>query len=364
MKHSIIILAAMTVSLTACATTKTQMAPVARAEVKAEESTQRELVLVELARAQERLNNIAYPLLAAAAPMCSGKTGWQLGFYSKSAQDYQGAWAPRAVAALQLSDTTTITHVVPTSPAARAGLQKGDRVLSVGNTAIPVGREGSEALRKQLAAASSEALAVSVQRADGAHDITVQPELVCDLGASVIVEGDINAYADGKNVFFPWAMMRFANDDELRAVVSHEIAHNAMGHIEARKKNAMLAGLFGALADVAMATQGHNTGGRNTLALIQLGATAFSQDFEREADYVGLYIMARAGVPLGGALDLWRQFAQINPSAIGYASTHPTTAERFVRLKAAIQEIDGKRVAGRDLMPDMKAEQKAVQTGH
>jgi peptidase M48-like protein/PDZ domain-containing protein len=335
------------------------MAPIAREEVKAEESTQRELVLVELARAQERLDNIAYPLLTAAAPMCSGKTGWRTGFYSKSAQDYTGAWAPRAVAALQLSDTATITHIVSPSPAARAGLQKGDRVVSIGGKAIPAGREGSETLRKALAAVSKEPVEVSVHRADGAHNITVQPEMMCDLGATVIAEGDINAYADGKNVYFPWAMMRFANDDELRVVVAHEIAHNAMGHIEAREKNSMLAGLLGAIADVALATQGRNTGGQNTRALMQLGAMAYSQDFEREADYVGMYIMGRAGVPLGGGLNLWRQFAQINPSAIGYASTHPTTAERFVRLKAAIQEIEGKRVAGKDLMPDMKGDRNA-----
>jgi membrane-associated protease RseP (regulator of RpoE activity) len=335
------------------------MAPVPRAEVKAEESTQRELVLVELAKAQERLDNIAYPLLAAAGPMCSSKTGWRLGFYSRSAQDYKGDWAPRAVAALQLSDTTTITHIVASSPAGRAGLQKGDRIVSVAGTPIPAGREGREALSKALARVSKEPVEVAVRRADGAHNLTVQPELVCDLGATVIVEGDINAYADGKNVFFAWAMMRFANDDELRAVVSHEIAHNAMGHIEARKKNSMLAGVFGAIADVALATQGYNTGGQNTMALMRLGAMAYSQDFEREADYVGLYIMARAGVPLNGGLNLWRQFAQINPSAIGYASTHPTTAERFVRLKTAMQEIDAKRVAGKDLLPDMKAERNA-----
>ncbi len=178
--------------------------------------------------------------------------------------------------------------------------------------------------------------------------------MICNLGSSVTIEGDINAYADGRNIFFPWAMMRFANDDELRAVVSHEIAHNAMGHIEARKKNALVAGLFGAIADVALAAQGYNSQRQNTRTFMQAGAAAFSQDFEREADYVGMYIMARAGVPLVGGPNLWRQFAQINPSAIGYASTHPTTAERFVRLRSAIQEIETKRQAGRELMPDMK----------
>jgi predicted Zn-dependent protease len=36
-------------------------------------------------------------------------------------------------------------------------------------------------------------------------------------------------------------MLRFTGkDDELAVVVAHEIAHNAMGHIDAKKKNATL----------------------------------------------------------------------------------------------------------------------------
>jgi predicted Zn-dependent protease len=83
-------------------------------------------------------------------------------------------------------------------------------------------------------------------------------------------------------------MMRFANDAELVGVLGHEIAHNAMGHIEARKKNALLGGLLGAILDVAAATQGVNTQGQNTANFMAAAARAFSQDFEREADYVGM----------------------------------------------------------------------------
>jgi hypothetical protein len=52
--------------------------------------------------------------------------------------------------------------------------------------------------------------------------------------------------------------------------------------------------------------------------------------------------------------NFWRQFAQINPAAISYASTHPTTAERFVRLRAAAAEIERKRAEGVELLPEMK----------
>ena len=77
-------------------------------------------------------------------------------------------------------------------------------------------------------------------------------------------------------------------------------------------------------------------------------------DFEREADYVGMYILARAGLPLDMVPGFWSQFAQINPTPISYASTHPTTAERFVRLQQTIEEIERKRAAGEELMPELR----------
>jgi hypothetical protein len=53
---------------------------------------------------------------------------------------------------------------------------------------------------------------------------------------------------------------------------------------------------------------------------------------------------------------LRRQSEQINPAAIAYASTHPTTAERFVRLRATIEEIDAKMIAGSELLRQMKGQ--------
>ena len=85
-----------------------------------------------------------------------------------------------------------------------------------------------------------------------------------------------------------------------------------------------------------------------------MGAEAHSQDFEREADYVGMYILARANLPLATGPNVWRHMAQIDPASIGYASSHPTTAERFVRLGEAINEIERKRRMNLELLPEMK----------
>lgn len=338
----------------ACATTTTRLAPVALTDVKAEESAQREHVLIEIARAQDRLDSLTFPLLVAAREVCTRKTGPRLGFAYATVHDYKGPWIEAARTSLGLSDTLTVVRVTAGSPAASAGIVRGDRVLAVQGASVPTGRTATASLSTAIAARDTAATSLLLLRGIDTVSVQVAPVVLCNVGAVVTAEGDINAFADGKNIIFPWAMMRFAADEELLAVIAHEIAHNAMGHIEARQTNAAVGAFFGALIDIAAASQGVNTYGENSANFMSAAAVAFSQDFEREADYVGLYIMARAGVALEGAPRLWRQFAQINPSAIGYASTHPTTAERFVRLRNAIQEIEVKRANQQPLLPEMK----------
>lgn len=337
-----------------CATTTTRLASVAPADVKLEETAQRELVLLEIARSQDRLDSLAFPLLIAARETCTRKSGPRLGLSFATVHDYKGLWVAPARSALGLSDTLTVVRVTAGSPAASSGVRKGDRIIAAGGAAIPTGRTATASLAKELSERDTLASTLVLLRGQDTVSVTISPVVLCNVGAIVTAEGDINAFADGKNIVVPWAMMRFAADEELRVVIAHEIAHNAMGHIEARKTNAAVGAIFGALVDIAAATQGVNTYGDNTANFMSAAAVAFSQDFEREADYVGLYIMARAGVSLEAAPNLWRQFAQINPSAIGYASTHPTTAERFVRLRNAIREIDTKRQNGSPLLPEMK----------
>lgn len=343
------------VALSGCATTTTQLAPVAPERIEQEEQRQRELVVTELQRAQARLDSIAHPLLASALPLCPDDQGRRHGFRFDALNAYESGWRDAARTALGLSDTLTVTAVTPESPARRAGLLPRDRLLSAGGIQFGLDKSAPARLGEALALhGSEEPVALVVARDGESLTLNVIPEPACDYGLQVIVEGDINAFADGENIIVPWAMMRFANDDELRVIVAHEIAHNAMGHIDAKKKNAAVAGFFGLLADVALASQGVNTGGQYTADFMKLGAIAYSQDFEREADYVGMYILARAGVDLATAPSLWRHFAQINPSAIGYAGSHPTTAERFVRLDQTVEEIRAKQEAGLELLPSMK----------
>lgn len=355
----------MLVALTACATTTTRIAPVPPELVREEQARQRALVLTELTRDQQRLDDIAHPILVAGADLCQDKVGGRYGFRWETLADYKGEWREAAVEALRLTDTLTVTSVATASAAFRGGLRVGDQLLATAGKPLPTG-SGATASFADLVEERRKAMAplvIDYARDGAAGTARLDPEVACDFGHVVIVDGDINAYADGKNVIVPWAMMRFADDDELRVVVSHEVAHNAMNHLEARKKNAFLGALLGAIGDIALATQGINTGGQYTAQFAELGAMTYSQDFEREADYVGMYMLARAGLPLDNAPMFWRHFATISPSSIAYASTHPTTAERFVLLEQIATEIEEKQHSGLALLPELKNAGDGVRFG-
>jgi hypothetical protein len=91
-----------------------------------------------------------------------------------------------------------------------------------------------------------------------------------------------------------------------------------------------------------------------------MGAQVYSQDFEREADYVGLYIMAWAGLPVDKASGFWRRMAVEHPTGIVFSTTHPTTAERFVRLEQWAKEVNGKLASGEAFGPEMKDQRRVV----
>lgn len=181
----------------------------------------------------------------------------------------------------------------------------------------------------------------------------VCPELLtkrptdCSYTVSLVEDDQINAAADGRKIYIQSGMMRFVeSDDELAIVVGHEIAHNMLNHVQKK----MGSQLLGALLDAAIASQGVNTGG----AFQKAGALAYSQEYESEADYMGVYLAARAGFDATVAPLFWRRMAIEHPGNIAsrFNSTHPSTAERSVALRNALVEIDRKNAKKVALLPE------------
>lgn len=359
---------------TGCVAPTTQLGNVSDDIVRGEQLKQQQLVLKTDFEFQQRLDDVAYALLKAAVPLCTRAVGPMSGIRFANIHSFKKDYRAAALG-LGFTDTLSIVSVTKGSAAERAGVKVGDRIVSMGGRAVPAGPTAVADFVKRLpqrtppkagapAAFSSAPVSLTMRRAGSGDSasassseigVDLPSDTVCVYSAVAIKDDVLNAYADGKNVFITSAMLRFAaSDDELAVVVAHEIGHNAMGHIDAKKKNATLGAIFGAILDVAAATQGVNTGGDFTNLGAEFGAMTFSQDFEREADYVGMYILARADRSISKAPDFWRRMATESPGSIKFASSHPTTAERFVRLENAAAEIDQKRAAGVPLMPEMK----------
>jgi hypothetical protein len=364
-----LLIASATLLFTGCIAPTTQLATISPEVIAAEQFKQQQLVIQSELAEQRRINELAYPMMRSAAPMCGEWIGSRYGVTVSNIHNWTREYQ-NAARALGFSDTLSVVGVVNGSPADRAGLRVGDRLTGVAGQPAPVGRNAVQTFTSLVAprantrsatSLTGSSMALTIRRSGATADtvdavqLSVPPDTVCAYGAIAVKDDALNAWADGNQVVVTTAMMRFATtDDELAFIVAHEIAHNAQRHIDAKTTNTNIGALFGLIVDVALATQGVNTYGDFTNSGANIGASAYSQDFEREADYVGMYILARSQRPFDQAASFWRRMAQESPGSIKYATTHPTSAERFVRLEEIAAEIRAKIAAGEALLPTPK----------
>ena len=168
-------------------------------------------------------------------------------------------------------------------------------------------------------------------------------------------DDSFNAFADGNKVVIGRKLMElFQNDEQLAFVIAHEFAHNIMGHIEDTKTNVTGGLILGAILDAASAGAGVRTGGGFAKMGAQMAQLSYSPAYEHEADYVGLYILSRAGYDISQAAEVWRLMAAVNPDSIYTATTHPTSPERFVMMGKVVEEIERKQREKADMLPEMK----------
>jgi len=165
----------------------------------------------------------------------------------------------------------------------------------------------------------------------------------------VVIEEDVvNAMTDGNNIYVARGLLDFvANDGELAAVLAHEIAHGLLDHLGSKQQDAMLGALLGAMLGAAVGVDASDIGA-------SLGALTYSKTYEREADYVGLYILARAGYGLQDADTMWRKMATISTSEGSFLDSHPAFSERLALIRATNDEIAAKIRAGQPLVPALR----------
>ena len=158
---------------------------------------------------------------------------------------------------------------------------------------------------------------------------------------NLIDSKDVNAFCmpGGKIGFFTGILSSLKlTDDEVAAVMGHEIAHALREHsrekmakqgltnMGARVGGALISGIFGIDPGITGTIASYGA---------QFAGLKFSRDDEREADLVGLDISSRAGYDPRAGIALWRKMAALNQRApIEVFSTHPGGESRIKEMEA------------------------------
>jgi predicted Zn-dependent protease len=153
---------------------------------------------------------------------------------------------------------------------------------------------------------------------------------------NVLSSKEVNAWCmpGGKIAVYTGLIDRInPTDDELAAVMGHEIAHALREHSRERASQELAKS---AVIGIGAAVLGLGSAGAdlgNALATVTF-SLPFSREHEREADRIGVELAARAGYDPRAAITLWQKMAQVGGGgSVELLSTHPAPASRIEDLK-------------------------------
>ena len=151
----------------------------------------------------------------------------------------------------------------------------------------------------------------------------------------------VNAFCmpGGRIAFFTGILTSLKlTDDEVAAVMGHEIAHALREHGRERAAKSTATGVVSRIIGAGVAAY---TGidprltDVATNALGQMVVLKFSRDEEREADLIGLDLAARAGFDPRAGVALWQKMGALNKRApVELLSTHPGGQDRIDQINA------------------------------
>ena len=119
----------------------------------------------------------------------------------------------------------------------------------------------------------------------------------------------------------------------------------------------MIMGSIGLILDLMTIYYSGGTAGgdaQNTELWSKIGSEAYSVEFEKDADYGGVYYAFRAGYDVSNVKKFWERIGADNQKRIAISSTHPETAERYLQIEKTVEEINKKKRDGLALVPNEK----------
>ena len=160
------------------------------------------------------------------------------------------------------------------------------------------------------------------------------------LKCTVLHDNTVNAFAiPGGNVYVYSGIIDFLqSDDELAAVIAHELAHVEKRH---SLKNFRTSTALTALLQKALKNKKNKDAW--TAVLSSLALMKFSRTQEDEADDVGQYRLAAAGFNPYGQVQVWERFLKKYGDSKGlekFLSSHPSHTARIENAKKNLAKMN------------------------
>ena len=152
---------------------------------------------------------------------------------------------------------------------------------------------------------------------------------------NVLTSGEVNAWCmpGGKIAVYTGLIEKLKiTDDELAAVMGHEIAHALREHSRERASEQAIAGIG---ISIVAAVAGVGQIGQKGMEYAYQGLLGLpnSRAHETEADRIGVELAARAGYDPRAAITLWQKMGQTGGSEPPkFMSTHPPRTDRVKDL--------------------------------
>lgn len=295
--------------------------------------------LLDIRTLDRKLAEISFRLATQNTALCPVQQAWS-GLVLHDLNQYAPAYRRAAVATFRLEGGyPAVLAIVPGSPADAADLSEDESIAAIDGIALipavftrrPSNRSIDETGRKLDAALQTGRVQLVIRSGRGTRTVALDSIPGCMSRVELAPGPQLTAAADGRTIQVTGALAQFVrSDDELAIVAGHEMAHNILRHREKLDAAKVERGLLGSIGNNAARIYGT----------------------EREADYLGLYLAARAGYDISAAIGFWERYGRRNGWGIFRSATHPGWRKRQEMVHATIHEIANQKATDHALIPD------------
>lgn len=276
---------------------------------------------------------------AAAAGWCEG--GHSLGWVVADIGQYPKAFraAVRQQWSLPVTAATFVAAVAPGGAAARAGVTPGMVVTAINGEAPARHTNASPSPQARMrndrtisTALETGPLTIETVDAAGARrSWRLEADASCETRFEVAADDDEQAYADGETVQVTAGMGVFTgdNDEELAAVIAHELAHNILRHVPRQRE----------------------AGTPNNYTRYLGRYTNINRSMEEEADRLSVWLLALAGYQARAPIEFWQRFGPGHDSAHPFGRTHDRWTDRVAALTDELDRMTREKAADPQVRP-------------